>query len=122
MFERNITLQLAGHNFEIKTTGEQLFRILLNLLQNAVRHTNSKIVVTTERTNEGWMLHVDDDGPGLAESERTEVFGRFVTGANGVTGLGLAISLQIARHLGGELVYSDSPLGGARFSFIRAHG
>lgn len=119
--ERNLSLQLAGHNFEIKTTGEQLFRILLNLLQNAVRHTNSKIVVTTEHTTEGWMLHVDDDGPGLAESERTEVFERFVTGANGVTGLGLAISLQISRHLGGELVYSDSPLGGARFSFIQPH-
>lgn len=117
--ERDIKLTIRGDSFQVTTTGEQMFRILVNLLQNAVRHTQTQVVVTTERDHDGWMLHVDDDGSGITEEARNEIFGRFVTGANGVTGLGLAISRQITLRLGAELVYSDSPLGGARFSFIQ---
>ncbi|MBY9078402.1 HAMP domain-containing histidine kinase [Paenibacillus sp. HN-1] len=116
--ESSVSIELAGSGFQVRTAGEQLFRVLLNLLQNAVRHTNSIIRVTMEQEGEYWAFHVDDDGPGIAEDKRNEVFGRFVTGANGVTGLGLAISRQIAIRLGAELSYSESPLGGARFSFI----
>lgn len=60
---------------------------------------------------------IEDNGPGLDVEERESVFERFYTGANGVTGLGLAICRQIAARLNGELTYSRSELGGARFSF-----
>ncbi|WP_039839132.1 sensor histidine kinase [Paenibacillus sonchi] len=69
-----------------------------------------------------WAIHIDDDGNGLSETEREAVFQRFYTGPNGVTGLGLTICRQIAANLDGELTYSSSPLGGARFSFIKYAG
>ncbi|MFD2878836.1 ATP-binding protein [Paenibacillus rhizoplanae] len=61
---------------------------------------------------------IEDNGPGLDVEERESFFERFYTGANGVTGLGLAICRQIAARLNGELTYSRSELGGARFSFF----
>jgi signal transduction histidine kinase len=96
----------------------------VNLLQNAVRHTASQICVRIEADYPGadWAIHIDDDGNGLSESERDAVFQRFYTGSNGATGLGLAICRQIAANLEGELMYSSSPLGGARFSFIKHTG
>ncbi|MHA6531861.1 sensor histidine kinase [Paenibacillus sp. BAC0078] len=121
---RAIELNVEGDSLHTVVAGEQLFRVLVNLLQNAVRHTSSQINVRVEADFPGaeWAIHIDDDGNGLSEKEREVVFQRFYTGANGVTGLGLAICRQIAANLDGELTYSDSPLGGARFSFIKHFG
>lgn len=121
--KRGLTLSLAGGPLTVRTTGEQLFRLVLNLLQNAVRHTETEVTVALERNGgSGWLLHVDDDGPGLGEGEAEAVFKRFYAGRGGITGLGLAISSQIALRLGGELTYAKSPLGGARFSLSLPSG
>ena len=63
----------------------------------------------------GGRLVVDDDGPGVPERERDEVFERFSRGKGGGSGLGLAIVAQQARLHGGDAHVEDSPLGGARF-------
>lgn len=122
--ERAIKLHVEGAGLQVVVAGEQLFQVLVNLLQNAVRHTSSEICVRIDAEYPGavWAIHIDDDGNGLSETERDAVFQRFYTGSNGVTGLGLAICRQIATNLDGELVYSTSPLGGARFSFIKHLG
>jgi signal transduction histidine kinase len=121
--QQGVELQAYGSTHTIEIAGEQLFQILLNLLQNAIRHCNSQVTITVElpddtATGADWMMHIDDDGAGLAEGEREHIFRRFYTGTNGVTGLGLAISKQIATRLHADLTYSDSPLGGARFSIV----
>jgi two-component system osmolarity sensor histidine kinase EnvZ len=65
-------------------------------------------------------MNVDDDGPGIPEARREEAFRpfhRLDEGRNlqiGGVGLGLAIARDIARAHGGDLVLSDSPLGGLR--------
>jgi signal transduction histidine kinase len=118
-FQRGIHLTAEANSFMVETAGEQLFQILLNLLQNAVRHTETQVKLTLELSADDhadWIFHVDDDGPGLNEHDRQHIFRRFYTGNNGVTGLGLTISKQLAARLHADLVYSDSPLGGARFS------
>jgi signal transduction histidine kinase len=117
--QREVRLTAEANSCMVETAGEQLFQILLNLLQNAVRHTQTQVKLTLEYPGDDdadWIFHVDDDGPGLNELDRQHIFRRFYTGNNGVTGLGLAISKQLAVHLHADLVYSDSPLGGARFS------
>ncbi|OBZ14435.1 two-component sensor histidine kinase [Bacillus sp. FJAT-27264] len=119
--ERNVRLELEGTGLQVMIPGEQLFRILLNLLQNAVRHTSSRVKVRIEGPGTGtaWAIHVEDDGSGLNDEEQEAVFQRFYTGSNGVTGLGLAISRGIAARLNGELSYTRSSLGGACFSFLK---
>lgn len=117
--QRGIHLTAEANSFIVETAGEQLFQILLNLLQNAVRHTETQVKLTLELSGDDhadWIFHVDDDGPGLNEHDGQHIFRRFYTGNNGVTGLGLTISKQLATRLHADLVYSDSPLGGARFS------
>ena len=68
-----------------------------------------------------WLtVTVDDDGPGIPQKLREEVFKPFLrlddarNQDEGGTGLGLAIARDIARSHGGEIVLSDSPLGGLR--------
>ena len=69
------------------------------------------------------QLHVDDDGPGVPAGMRAEVFERFTRSDeargrdHGGAGLGLAIAAEIADEHDGTLTVSDSPLGGARFTF-----
>ncbi|WP_411345638.1 sensor histidine kinase [Paenibacillus sp. WLX1005] len=119
--QHGVQLHAEGVSHTVPIAAEQLFQILLNLLQNAVRHSASQVKMILECPDDGvadWIMHIDDDGPGLAESEREHIFRRFYTGTNGVTGLGLAISKQIATRLHADLVYSPSTLGGARFSII----
>lgn len=116
-----IRLTVEGESLKVTIPGEQLFRILLNLLQNAVRHTTDQVMVRLEPGYLGaaWAIHIEDNGRGLNEEEREAAFQRYYTGINGDTGLGLAICRQIAAKLNGELMYSRSDLGGARFSFVK---
>ena len=98
-------------------------RVLDNLLNNALRYSQQQIVVSLEREGSRAWLRVDDDGQGIAESERLRVFEPFVRldpsrdRATGGCGLGLAIVSSIAQAMAGEVVCEASPAGGARFSF-----
>jgi two-component system sensor histidine kinase PrrB len=88
-----------------------------NLLDNAARHGAQTVSVTATPREGGIDVIVDDDGPGIAASERTRVFERFVRGhaARGDgSGLGLALVEQQVRLHGGSIDISDSPMGGAR--------
>ena len=66
------------------------------------------------------LLHVTDDGPGLAPGEEERIFDRFFKSeqsrAAGGSGLGLAIARTHARSLGGDLVAGNEPGHGARFT------
>ncbi|WP_327284953.1 MULTISPECIES: HAMP domain-containing sensor histidine kinase [unclassified Streptomyces] len=91
----------------------RLERALANLVDNALRHARTGVVVraATEPSAErdGWaVLEVEDDGPGIAEPDRDRVFERFVRldadrgRTAGGTGLGLSIVREIARAHGGD--------------------
>ena len=96
-------------------------RCLTNLLANAVRYSNT-IAMTGERDHRWLTIDIDDDGPGIAPDQREEVFRPFVrldearTIDEGGSGLGLPIARDIARAHGGDLILSESPLGGLRAS------
>ncbi|MYT20987.1 HAMP domain-containing protein, partial [Streptomyces sp. SID7760] len=89
----------------------RLERALANLVDNALRHARTGVVVraATEPADGGWaVLEVEDDGPGIPAEDRDRVFERFVRldadrgRAGGGTGLGLAIVRETARAHGGE--------------------
>jgi two-component system osmolarity sensor histidine kinase EnvZ len=94
-------------------------RCLANLVSNAARH-GSSIAISGHRDHRWLAVTVDDDGPGIAAKLREDVFKPFLrlddarNQDEGGTGLGLAIARDIARSHGGDIVLSDSPLGGLR--------
>jgi two-component system osmolarity sensor histidine kinase EnvZ len=108
------------HGHPIVTVRPNAFkRCLANLVSNAARHASS-ISITGHRDHRWLTVTVDDDGPGIPPALREEVFKPFLrlddarNQDEGGTGLGLAIARDIARSHGGDIVLSDSPLGGLR--------
>lgn len=96
-------------------------RILGNLLDNATNHAGGPIRISIEPsdTKRSLQFAVEDDGPGVAASERTRIFERFARGSaarNRIgTGLGLALVAEHAAALGGDAWVEDRPGGGSRF-------
>jgi signal transduction histidine kinase len=125
--EINIQLSVEGIPLEVYLPAEEIFQVIVNLLQNAIKYAKSEVILRIEGTlSEGihiktWAFHIDDDGAGLTEEQRAYVFQRFYKGENGGTGLGLAICQQIADRLGAHLDCMVSPKGGARFSFWKEY-
>jgi len=96
-----------------------LKRCLANLVSNAARYARS-IAIVGHRDHRWLTVTVDDNGPGIPAHQREEVFKPFLrldharNQDQGGTGLGLAIARDIARSHGGDIVLSDSPMGGLR--------
>lgn len=84
----------------------QLREAMSNLLDNALRYTprGTEITLSVWHHNTGWVLSVQDNGPGLDALGRAQAFGRFWRASElpGGCGLGLAIVREIARRHGGD--------------------
>ncbi|MEO1090330.1 MAG: sensor histidine kinase [Pseudomonadota bacterium] len=95
---------------------EDFLEMLGNLLDNACKWATRDVEIGVEPTEGGFVVHVDDDGPGLPESERTSVIerGRRLDESVPGSGLGLAIVADHARLYRGSLVLGEGPLGGLR--------
>jgi two-component system, OmpR family, sensor kinase len=100
---------------------DDLHRLTLNLIENAVRHTppGTHIRASTGVDNGTGILTVQDDGPGIPPELGRRVFERFVrgarTGSRG-SGLGLAIVRAVAESHGGTVTLEEPEFGtGARF-------
>ena len=94
-------------------------RCITNILENAMVY-GGHITVRAGLREDGMEIIVDDDGPGIPENEREEVFKPFYRmersrnpGTGGV-GLGLSIARDVIRSLGGEILLEQSSLGGLR--------
>jgi two-component system OmpR family sensor kinase len=100
---------------------DELHRITINLLENALRHTppGTEIHVSTLTTGDGKaQLAVEDNGPGVPPALVPTLFERFVRGAGdrgGSFGLGLAIVHAVAGSNGGSVTYEPAEPSGARF-------
>lgn len=117
----------TGHVAALEVEGDpvvsvrpQAFRRLLgNLVANAARY-GDRIEIHAVHDERYLTVTVDDDGPGIPEEMREEVFKPFLrldaarNQDHAGTGLGLAIARDIARGHGGDIVLEDSPLGGLR--------
>jgi two-component system osmolarity sensor histidine kinase EnvZ len=94
-------------------------RCIYNLVSNAGRHAKT-VSITGHRDHRWLTVSVDDDGPGIPQELREDVFKPFLrlddarNQDEGGTGLGLAIARDIARSHGGEITLGNSPMGGLR--------
>ena len=119
---RNSNLQIviqcpAELKIELKV---QLFkRCLMNLLVNSQRHAQH-VWIMAHKNGRFLEITLDDDGPGIPESQREEVFRPFYrldvsrNLETGGVGLGLSIARDVIRNHGGQIRLGESPQGGLR--------
>jgi PAS domain S-box-containing protein len=91
----------------------RLAQLLENLLQNAVEHGGDAVGITIGECDEGFF--VEDDGPGIPESERERIFEAGYSEAGAGTGIGLGIVETIAEAHGWNVDAVRGSDGGARF-------
>lgn len=112
--EGDITVPLRPNGFK---------RCLTNLIDNALRYAGHVSITAGERGDAIEIL-IDDDGPGIPEEQREEVFRPFFRlessrnpGTGGV-GLGLSIARDVVRGHGGDITLDASPGGGLRARLV----
>jgi two-component system OmpR family sensor kinase len=108
----------------VEGSSDELHRMVLNLLDNAARHTppGAAIELSLREEDGDAVVEVADDGPGIPTAMREQIFNRFVRGegpadtARGAgTGLGLAIVSAVSASHGGSVEATESASGGALF-------
>ena len=98
-------------------------RVLVNLLENAIKHTppGTRITVWAGLEGEAVRVVIDDTGPGLPPGQPERLFAKFQRGRDevdvGGAGLGLTICRAIVNAHGGQISAMQRPGGGARFMF-----
>lgn len=103
---------------EIYADSDRMDQVLSNLVENAIRHRQSHVVLSAAPrsvgSEQGVVISVTDDGAGIPTEQRRAVFGRFWHGPSGTgTGLGLYIVKGIVEAHGGWAEIDDAGAGGA---------
>jgi len=98
----------------IRVDPDRLKQLIENLVRNSVEH-GGDVTVTVGSLDSESGFYVADDGPGIPEDKRDEVFDRGYSTAEGGTGFGLAIVEEIASAHGWDVSVTESADGGARF-------
>jgi len=121
--------ELPPGEIQVLAKHEQLVRVWINLLDNAVKYSPKQgtIRVWAEEEEQSWVFCVQDEGPGIPRKDQDRIFERFYrveSSRNGRdipgTGLGLAICKHILQRHGGTIQVSSpvpETLQGSIFSF-----
>jgi len=117
---RSVSVQaLAPADVQMQADESLLRQMILNLVENAVRHTppNGSVHVSLDADPDRARISVSDTGPGIPEVERERIFERFVRldAATDGGGLGLPIARWVAQLHRGTLTLESSGPGGSRF-------
>lgn len=105
----------------LRADGEQLYRVLGNLVRNARQAIMSstrpgEILIRATEDDKNWIISVRDTGPGLPPKAREHLFRAFQGGTTkGGTGLGLVIAAELVRGHGGTLELTRSDETGTEF-------
>ncbi len=118
MHGKTLTYRIEGED-DVQVRPTAFSRLVTNLATNSRRYAG-RLDMDARHSAKWLTITFDDDGPGIPEAARDDVFKPFFRldearnlDASG-TGLGLAIAHDIARSHGGDITLGDSPLGGLR--------
>ncbi|TDE06907.1 sensor histidine kinase [Flavobacterium sandaracinum] len=129
LFDTNSTIEFTLNstlvNENCVTLGAKLQKVLMNLLDNAVRFhdkENRKVGVEVLETETDYEIKVSDNGPGIPEQAVSKIFSIFYTVNSkdvvDTTGAGLAISCKIMKLVGGKIKYTAGINNGSIFTLI----
>ncbi|MEY2942308.1 MAG: hypothetical protein RLY97_322 [Pseudomonadota bacterium] len=111
------TLEVAPLSDDVWVIAEdvRLEQVIVNLLQNALDAGGADAIISIGHTirNDWFELTISDNGPGLSQQAKANLFQPFSTSKSDGMGLGLVISRDIMADFGGELVADDPPTGAA---------
>ncbi len=115
--QRGMRLRVLGEPLQVMGDPDQLFQVLVNLLDNALKYgpAGGTVTIAMAAAGEQAELSIRDEGPGIPEGDRQRVFDRFqrLQADRGQPGTGLGLSLVraiVARHRG-TIVLSDGDAG-----------
>jgi signal transduction histidine kinase len=104
--------------------GRRLTQVLINLVGNAIKFTDTgEVAIKAETNNGSFHVSVRDTGPGISAADQARLFQEFqqadnaITRKKGGTGLGLAISKRIVEMHGGKIWVESQPGQGSTFAF-----
>lgn len=123
LFHEDVTLNLNASDTNVPADKLRIRQSLLALLNNAKQHGGDTITLRLDE-HDGLRISVIDDGDGLSDTEKAQVFDRFFRGSNAAgkydngTGLGLPVVRAIAEGHNGTVQVEDAPGGGTVFSII----
>ena len=126
--DKNIRLSIVESDLDkdlvIKTDEEKLYAILVNLVKNAIKYTQSGEIVIGYRKKGAFLeFFVKDTGVGIAKDRQDSIFQRFIQAdvqnimARQGAGLGLAISKAFCEMLGGKMGLESTEGVGSTFYF-----
>ncbi len=125
---KKITFHATDQDVIVTTDQTQLRRIIINLIDNAIKFTRpdiGTIDIFTKRTNSDRIeVHIKDNGIGIAPSDIQDIFKKFkqvgghMTRVSGGSGLGLPIAKKLIVQLGGTIHVDSTPNMGSDFYVI----
>jgi signal transduction histidine kinase len=121
--EIDARIDVEPESLKVNADPELLAQAVLNLLRNAVRATSDVaepiVVLKIARDRSArFQIEVRDNGAGIAEDRREDIFLPFFTTHKGGSGVGLSFARQVALAHGGSIVALDSPEGGATLRML----
>lgn len=121
---KHLTTRVEGQDFSVNVDADRLTQTLVNLLSNAVKFSpeGGIIKITTSQKDNQVLVEIADQGPGIADNFKAEIFERFkqvetTAHRHKGTGLGLPIAKQVVEAHGGRIGVQDNPGGGTIFWF-----
>ena len=120
-FNAELKTAFADHLPPIQAVPQDLGRVVLNILNNALQAVadvkDPTISISTKSTDGSVIIEISDNGPGIPDAIRDKIFQPFFTTkpAGQGTGLGLSLSYDIVKAMGGNLSLEASDQGGAAF-------
>lgn len=116
-------LEIEPTSLSLNADPELLAQAILNLLRNAIRATADTEAATvalsiSREPNGSCRVEVRDNGPGIAEERREDIFLPFYTTHKGGSGVGLSFARQVALAHGGSIAALEAPEGGANLRML----
>ena len=123
--EHTITYKASEDFILVKVDARMIMQVVINIVDNAIKYTQKKseIVISTKKLKDKAIVCIADNGPGIPDEIKPQVFDMFYSGAKSIAdsrrslGLGLSLCKSIINAHGGSLEISDNIPHGAVFTF-----
>jgi len=115
MVDQHDATLVVDENLTITADPDRLQQLLENLFRNAIEHGGDDVTIRVGALAGDTGVYIEDDGPGVPEGIRSEIFESGVTTNQDGTGFGLAIVSEIVTAHGWTIECTESESGGARF-------